>query len=90
MTFTTYASWFQNAAGMAEQLPFQTRADYESYLARLAAFPVYNDAYLDVTRRGVKEGYAQPCVPLMMRRYARHGPTASAYCRASTREIWTT
>jgi uncharacterized protein (DUF885 family) len=64
ITFTSYASWFQNAAGMAENLPFQTRVDYESYLARLAKYPAYNEAYIEVTRRGLKDGYAQPCAPL--------------------------
>jgi len=64
MTFTSYSSWFQNAAGLGEQLPFQTKADYESYLARLEKYPAYNDAYIEVTRRGLKDGYAQPCAPL--------------------------
>ncbi|MFC3712379.1 DUF885 domain-containing protein [Sphingoaurantiacus capsulatus] len=64
VTFTTYSSWFQNFAGLGEDLPFQTKADYESYLARLAAYPAYNDAQIEVTRRGLKDGYAQPCEPL--------------------------
>ena len=64
VTFTTYSSWFQNIAGIGEDLPFQTRADYESYLARLAAYPAYNDAQIAVTRQGLKDGYAQPCEPL--------------------------
>ena len=64
VTFTTYSSWFQNIAGVGEDLPFQTKADYESYLTRLATYPAYNDALIEVTRRGLREGYAQPCVPL--------------------------
>jgi uncharacterized protein (DUF885 family) len=64
ITFTSYSSWFQQAAGLGEQLPFQTGADYESYLARLAAYPAYNDALIEVTRQGLNDGYAQPCAPL--------------------------
>lgn len=64
ITFNSYSSWFQNAAGIAEALPFQTRADYESYLARLERYPAYNDAYIEVTRRGLRDRYAQPCAPL--------------------------
>ena len=64
VTFTTYSSWFQNIAGLGEDLPFQTKADYESYLTRLAAYPAYNDAQIEVTRRGLREGCAQPCAPL--------------------------
>lgn len=64
VTFTTYSSWFQNIAGLGEDLPFQTRADYESYLTRLATYPAYNDALIEVTRQGLRDGYAQPCAPL--------------------------
>ena len=34
MLFTTYYGWHQGFAGMAANLPFRTRADFESYLAR--------------------------------------------------------
>lgn len=64
VTFTTYSSWFQNIAGIGEDLPFQTRADYESYLTRLLKYPAYNDAFIEVTRQGLRGGYAQPCAPL--------------------------
>jgi len=39
MLFTSYASWYQNFAGLADGLPFRARADYDSYLKRLALFP---------------------------------------------------
>ena len=64
ITFNSFSSWFQNIAGLGEQLPFQTRADYESYLTRLAAYPAYNDALIEVTRRGLGDGFAQPCAPM--------------------------
>src|SRR5688572_10303074 len=39
MLFTTYSGWHQNFAGMADNLPFNTRADFESYLTRLGQYP---------------------------------------------------
>ncbi|CAA9501982.1 MAG: protein of unknown function DUF885 [uncultured Sphingomonadaceae bacterium] len=62
--FNTYSGWHQNFAGMAEGLPFRTRADYESYLTRLAKYPDQNRAAIEVTRGAVAKGYAQPCVVL--------------------------
>ena len=61
MLFTTYAGWHQNFAGLADNLPFRTRADYESYLARLEQYPKMNDTALDITARAVREGYVLPC-----------------------------
>lgn len=64
MLFTTYDGWHQNFAGLADNSPFNTIADYESYLSRLAAYPKYNDTALAITRRAVAEGYVQPCAVL--------------------------
>jgi uncharacterized protein (DUF885 family) len=64
MLFNTYSGWHQSFAGMAEGLPFRTRADYESYLARLARYPAFNQAAIEVTRGAVKAGYTQPCAVL--------------------------
>jgi uncharacterized protein (DUF885 family) len=61
MLFTTYAGWHQNFAGLADNLPFRSRADYESYLARLEQYPKMNDTALDITARAVREGYVLPC-----------------------------
>ena len=61
MLFTTYAGWHQNFAGLADNLPFRTRADYESYLARLALYPRQNDAALDITGQAVRGGFVLPC-----------------------------
>jgi uncharacterized protein (DUF885 family) len=61
MLFTTYAGWHQNFAGLAENLPFRTRGDYESYLARIEQYPKLNDTALDITARAVREGYVLPC-----------------------------
>jgi uncharacterized protein (DUF885 family) len=61
MLFTTYAGWHQNFAGLADNLPFRSRADYDSYLARLEQYPRMNDTALDITARAVREGYVLPC-----------------------------
>ncbi|QPQ54262.1 DUF885 domain-containing protein [Allosphingosinicella flava] len=61
MLFTTYYGWHQGFASLAEDLPFRTRADYESYLARLNLYPRQNDAALAVTEEAVKGGYTLPC-----------------------------
>ncbi len=61
ITFTTYSSWYLDFAGLPEATPLRTRADYVSYLGRLAAYPAYNRAEIAVTRSGVAAGYAQPC-----------------------------
>jgi uncharacterized protein (DUF885 family) len=61
MLFTTYAGWHQNFAGLAENLPFRGREDYESYLARLERYPQMNDTALEITARAVHDGYVLPC-----------------------------
>jgi len=61
MLFTTYAGWHQSFAGLADSLPFRTRADYESYLTRLALYPRQNDAALDITDQAVRGGFTLPC-----------------------------
>lgn len=61
MLFTTYYGWHQSAAELANSLPFQTRADYESYLTRLAQYPELNAEALKITRDAVAQGYVQPC-----------------------------
>ncbi len=61
MLFTTYAGWHQAFAGLADNLPFRTKADYESYLTRLALYPKQNDSALDITGQAVKGGFTLPC-----------------------------
>jgi uncharacterized protein (DUF885 family) len=64
MLFTTYAGWHQNFAGLGDNSPFANRADYESYLRRLAAYPAYNAQALKITRAAVAGGFVQPCAVL--------------------------
>ncbi|HEY0626801.1 MAG TPA: DUF885 domain-containing protein [Allosphingosinicella sp.] len=61
MLFTTYFGWHQGFAGMADSLPFRTKADYESYLTRLPQYPRMNDASLQTTAEAVREGFVLPC-----------------------------
>lgn len=61
MLFTTYSGWHQNFADLPNNVPLRTKADFDSYLARLAAYPKLNDAALAVTAEAVKGGYVLPC-----------------------------
>ena len=61
MLFTTYAGWHQNFAGLADNVPLRTKADYESYLTRLALYPAQNDAALGITAQAVRGGFVLPC-----------------------------
>ena len=61
--FTTYSGWFTGFASLPNQSPFFTRTDFESYLARLEAFPRLNADGIARSREGVRRGLAQPCAP---------------------------
>jgi uncharacterized protein (DUF885 family) len=59
--FTTYYGWHQGFAGMANNLPFRTKADFESYLTRIEQYPKLNDEALKITGQAVSGGYVLPC-----------------------------
>ncbi|MEK7343703.1 MAG: DUF885 domain-containing protein [Pseudomonadota bacterium] len=61
MLFTSYYGWHQGFSGIADGLPFYNRADYESYLKRLALYPQMNGDALAITRHAINGGYTQPC-----------------------------
>jgi uncharacterized protein (DUF885 family) len=61
MLFTTYYGWHQGFAGMARNLPFRTRADFDSYLTRIAQYPRLNDQALAITAQAVRNGHVLPC-----------------------------
>ncbi|HEY1606894.1 MAG TPA: DUF885 domain-containing protein [Allosphingosinicella sp.] len=61
MLFTTYSGWHQEFADLPNNVPLRTKADFLSYLARLAAYPKLNDAALAVTAEAVRGGYVLPC-----------------------------
>lgn len=64
INFSTYAGWHQNFAGMADNLPFRNKADYESYNARLKQYGRVNDQSLAVANEALKGKYVLPCVVL--------------------------
>jgi uncharacterized protein (DUF885 family) len=64
MLFSTYDGWHQSFAGMADNLPFRTRADYASYLKRLSLYPKLNSDAIAISRMAIAKGYVQPCVAL--------------------------
>jgi uncharacterized protein (DUF885 family) len=90
MLFTTFFGWHQGFAGMASGLPFRTRADYESYLTRLAQYPAMNDAALAITARAVSGGHVLPCSVLVGYEQSIEGviaedPTRSRFYEPFTR-----
>jgi len=62
--FSNRGGWHTQFADLPLQLPFFTRADYESYLARLAKIPAYAAASTTVTRTAVSHGDVLPCAVL--------------------------
>jgi uncharacterized protein (DUF885 family) len=64
INFTTYSSWHQQLAGMAQNLPFKTKADFESYNRRIAQYGRVNDENIEVANVAIKGKYTQPCETL--------------------------
>jgi uncharacterized protein (DUF885 family) len=62
--FTTYSGWHQDFADLANQVPFATGADFESYIARLKKYPALNDAAMAVGDAAIAGGYTLPCAVL--------------------------
>ena len=65
VNFTSYSSWHQNFASLASNSPFDSKADYRSYIDRLAKFPQINDQSIAVADQAIAGGYTQPCVTLV-------------------------
>ncbi len=64
MLFSSQDGWHQGFAGMADNLPFFAKRDYDSYLARLAQYPKLNGEALAISRTALKAGFIQPCAAL--------------------------
>jgi len=64
MLFSNRSGWHQELAGLADGLTFKTRADYDNYLKRLAAYPALNDEALTISTRALTENYVLPCQSL--------------------------
>jgi len=91
MLFTTYAGWHQGYAGLARNLSFRTRADYESYLTRIEQYPRLNDQALAITANAVRGRYVLPCSVLGGHERTIQGviatdPTQSRYYEPFARE----
>ncbi|MBY0422958.1 MAG: DUF885 domain-containing protein, partial [Parvularculaceae bacterium] len=56
-------------AGLKDDVPFFTRADYQSYVARLKQAPAYFAAVEERLAKGVESGWTQPCV--IMQNFAK-------------------
>ncbi|MEM9495373.1 MAG: DUF885 domain-containing protein [Pseudomonadota bacterium] len=50
--------------GLADRAPFFTKADYESYVARLEAAPAFLSEAEETLRVGAAAGWSQPCAPM--------------------------
>lgn len=64
INFTTYSSWHQNFAGIANNLRFRTKADFTNYNKRLAQYGRFNDENIAVADVAIKGKYTQPCETL--------------------------
>lgn len=64
INFTTYSSWHQNFAGITNNLPFRTSADFANYNKRLAQYGRFNDENIEVANMAIKGKYTQPCETL--------------------------
>ena len=64
INFTTYSSWHQNFARMAENLPFKTKPDFISYNTRLKQYATVNDQSIEVANAAIRGKYTQPCETL--------------------------
>lgn len=64
MIFTRHSSWHISFATLPERVPFFTMSDYESYLARLQAFPKQNAQAIETVRDAIANGMVHPCAAL--------------------------
>ncbi len=64
VNFTSYSSWHQNFAGLANSQPFGDVADYRSYVERLEKYPQINEQSIAVANEAIAGGYTQPCITL--------------------------
>ena len=64
MLFSTLGSFHQFWAGIGEQQPFRSYADYDNYLARIGQVPAQMANMAEISRKAAREGFVQPCVTL--------------------------
>ncbi|MFC4292751.1 DUF885 domain-containing protein [Sphingorhabdus arenilitoris] len=61
INFTNRSGWHQTVAGMADNLPFRSAADYQSYNNRLKQYARVNDESIAVANVAIKGKYTLPC-----------------------------
>ncbi len=64
MNITNRGGPHMSMTGMSSRLPFFTKADYESYVARLGKVSEYMDLATARSRAGLEAGWVQPCAPM--------------------------
>lgn len=62
--FTNRGGWFDGFASLPGRSPFFTKADFDSYVGRLEAYPAVNAAGIERSRKAVELGLTQPCEPM--------------------------
>jgi prolyl oligopeptidase len=60
----TQLNGIQDASSLADALSFRTTRDYEDWIARLRAFPVYMDQTIALMREGIKSRMVHPKVAM--------------------------
>jgi uncharacterized protein (DUF885 family) len=65
MLFTNRGGWHSYFAGLPDSAPFFTLADYKSYIARLKAYPRFNEEGIATTKAALAAGMVQPCEPMV-------------------------
>ena len=61
INFSTYSGWHQSFAGLADNIPLKTKADFESYNRRLKQYARANDESIAVANTAIKGKYTLPC-----------------------------
>lgn len=64
MLYSTLGSYHDYYAGIGETQAFNTKADYENYLARIGHVPDRMRSYGEISVKAAREGFVQPCVTL--------------------------
>jgi uncharacterized protein (DUF885 family) len=64
INFTNRSGWHQNFAEMANNLPFKTDSDFQSYNNRLKQYARVNDESIAVANIAINGKYTLPCVSL--------------------------
>lgn len=64
MIFNRFIGWHIAIANLPDRVPFETLADYQSYIARLNAFPKQNAQAIATTRTAIAQGMVHACAAL--------------------------